>query len=101
MPELLDYEKSKSPDELFAELVDLVGKYDQDKKHVAILEKAYREASVAHVDQRRASGEPYVTHPLQAAKILAKIKMDIPTITAAILHDIVEDTRLTYDDVKR
>lgn len=100
MPELLDYKKNDSPDELFNELIDLVKRYDTDKKQLAVLEKAYRKASEAHKTQFRASGEPYIIHPLQAAKILARVKMDIPTIAAAILHDVIEDTPLSYDDIK-
>jgi GTP diphosphokinase / guanosine-3',5'-bis(diphosphate) 3'-diphosphatase len=93
-------DNKKSPDELFEELVALVQLYDRDKQHIDILRKAYNTAQEAHKDQFRASGDPYIIHPLEAAKILARIRMDIPTITAAILHDIIEDTRFTYNDIK-
>jgi GTP diphosphokinase / guanosine-3',5'-bis(diphosphate) 3'-diphosphatase len=91
---------TKTPDELFRELVALVELYDRDKKHLDKLEKAYLFAAEAHKNQNRASGDPYIIHPLESAKILARIKMDIPTITAAILHDIIEDTGYTYEELK-
>jgi GTP pyrophosphokinase len=66
-----------------------------------MLEKAYRMAESAHMDQYRRSGEPYIVHPLEVAIILAKIHQDKETITAGILHDVIEDTHYTFDDVLR
>ncbi|NMP22506.1 RelA/SpoT family protein [Sulfobacillus harzensis] len=57
-------------------------------------------AEEAHRGQSRASGDPYVAHPLAVASILADLKMDAPTITAALLHDVVEDTAYTLDDIE-
>jgi len=64
------------------------------------LERAYRFAEQAHAGQLRASGEPYVTHPLAAAKILADIGLDPVAVTAAIVHDIPEDTEFSLADVE-
>lgn len=90
----------KTPREHFDELLEMVSRYEREEKSLEAVEKAYLTAQEAHKDQKRASGEPYIIHPIQAAKILAGIRMDVPTIQAALLHDVVEDTRLSYDDVK-
>ncbi|HEX4158518.1 MAG TPA: HD domain-containing protein [Rhizomicrobium sp.] len=55
----------------------------------------------AHGKQLRASGDPYFSHPLEVAAILTELKLDIPTIITALLHDTIEDTDVTYDDVVR
>ncbi|MBI4125380.1 MAG: bifunctional (p)ppGpp synthetase/guanosine-3',5'-bis(diphosphate) 3'-pyrophosphohydrolase [Deltaproteobacteria bacterium] len=65
-----------------------------------VVKKAYLFAAKAHEGQRRRSGEPYVSHPLGVAVILAELKMDVPTIAAAILHDTVEDTSVTLEEVE-
>ncbi|MCS6772713.1 MAG: bifunctional (p)ppGpp synthetase/guanosine-3',5'-bis(diphosphate) 3'-pyrophosphohydrolase, partial [Thermoflexales bacterium] len=62
--------------------------------------RAYRLAEAAHHGQTRRSGEPYILHPLAVACILAKLKLDPPTIAAALLHDVVEDTSVTLDDIR-
>ncbi len=67
---------------------------------VRILRRAYEVAETAHGDQRRRSGEPYITHPLAVAEMLAELGMDEPTLVAALLHDTVEDTLLTLDAVR-
>lgn len=61
--------------------------------------QAYQLASSAHADQRRMTGEPYVTHPLAVARILANMRMDCASILAAILHDVIEDTPLTKSQI--
>jgi GTP pyrophosphokinase len=63
-----------------------------------LIERAYHFAMEAHKGQKRSSGDPYVTHPLEVAIILADMEMDITTIVAGILHDTVEDTNLTYEE---
>lgn len=68
--------------------------------HVALVEKAYKFAAICHHDQRRKSGEPYIIHPIQVAGILAELHMDPETVCAGYLHDIVEDTGATLDDLK-
>lgn len=65
------------------------------------LEKAYALAVSAHEGQMRASGEPYVSHPLEVAYILADLEMDCDTLVGALLHDVVEDTDYTLADINR
>jgi GTP pyrophosphokinase len=72
-----------------------------DLKGQQVVRKAYERASSAHTGQRRLSGEEYVNHPLEVAAILADLELDAPTIAAALLHDTVEDTALTAEEVER
>lgn len=80
-------------------LIELVKKNNPDADTEMIL-KAYHLADGAHKDQKRLSGEAYIIHPVSVAYILAEYKMDTETIVAAILHDVIEDTSYTYDDIK-
>jgi GTP diphosphokinase / guanosine-3',5'-bis(diphosphate) 3'-diphosphatase len=66
-----------------------------------LVRKAFERAAIAHTGQHRLSGEDYVNHPLEVAAILADLEMDAETIAAALLHDTVEDTNLTADEVRR
>jgi GTP pyrophosphokinase len=66
-----------------------------------VLDKAYRFALEAHHEQKRFSGELYITHPLGVGRILAELEMDTDTIAAALLHDVVEDTEATLEDIRR
>ena len=70
------------------------------KADLALLERAYRTAEKMHGEQRRKSGEPYITHPLAVTTILAELGMTEPTLVAALLHDTVEDTPYTLDQVR-
>jgi len=65
-----------------------------------LIRDAYDFASVAHKDQRRHSGEPFITHPLAVAEILAELELDLVTIAAGLLHDVVEDTPISIDTVR-
>ena len=91
-------EEYLSPDELFADLISRVKKYNPDG--VEQITKAYEMANDAHKDQLRKSGEPYIIHPLYVGIILADLQMDTSTVIAGIMHDIIEDTDITYDDLK-
>ena len=81
------------------ELVDRVKAYDPDADE-DLLNKAYVYAMKAHGKQFRASGDPYFAHPLEVAAILTDLKLDVSTIVTALLHDTIEDTLATYDDIK-
>ncbi|MED3730316.1 bifunctional (p)ppGpp synthetase/guanosine-3',5'-bis(diphosphate) 3'-pyrophosphohydrolase [Geobacillus stearothermophilus] len=71
------------------------------EQDVAFLKKAYEFAKHAHRDQFRKSGEPYIIHPIQVAGILVDLKMDATTIAAGFLHDVIEDTEATKEDLER
>ncbi|MCS7061265.1 MAG: bifunctional (p)ppGpp synthetase/guanosine-3',5'-bis(diphosphate) 3'-pyrophosphohydrolase [Anaerolineae bacterium] len=71
-----------------------------DMAGLELVSRAYRVAEAAHASQKRSTGEPYITHPLAVAGILACHKLDAPTIAAALLHDIVEDTPVSLDDIR-
>ncbi|SPE14114.1 Bifunctional (p)ppGpp synthase/hydrolase RelA [Leuconostoc mesenteroides] len=81
------------------EVLEMVGQYmsESDKKNV---KKAYEWASELHKEQKRKSGEPYIIHPIQVAGILAELKMDTATVISGYLHDVVEDTTATLQDVR-
>src|SRR5437588_7246047 len=70
------------------------------KAPTALVSRAYAEAANAHTGQLRNSGEPYIEHPLSVAMIVAELGLDDVTIAAALLHDAVEDTRLSLDDIR-
>ncbi len=70
-------------------------------EELELVEEAYHLARDAHGNQMRQSGQPYITHPLSVAKILADLGMDHASVAAALLHDTIEDTDVTYDDIKR
>ena len=92
-----DYE---DPNRLYDMLIARIRKY-HPSTDVSLIEKAYKLAVKAHGDQRRKSGEPYIIHPLWVAIILADLEMDKETIAAGMLHDVVEDTKFTEEDIRR
>jgi hypothetical protein len=69
-------------------------------KQLEFVRSAYILAADAHKEQRRKSGEPYIIHPIGVASILASLQMDEYTLAAAFLHDVVEDTEYTFDDIR-
>ena len=89
-----------SPEVLYEELIKSVRKY-HPSTDISMIEKAYRVASEAHEGQKRKSGEPYIIHPLCVAIILADLELDKETIVAGLLHDAVEDTWMTYEEVEK
>ncbi|WP_436640949.1 RelA/SpoT family protein [Microbaculum sp. FT89] len=82
------------------ELVERVTSYDPDADE-ALLNRAYVYAMKAHGTQKRASGDPYFSHPLEVAAILTELKLDDATIAAALLHDTIEDTETTRAEIDR
>ncbi len=81
------------------DLLDLSG--DMKKEEVALIEKAHLFAEKAHSGQKRMSGDPYFIHVLETAKILAKLGMDAQTIAAGFLHDVLEDTETTEEEMRK
>lgn len=79
------------------ELMKKIDKAGNINKELVI--KAFNLAAEAHGDQRRISGEPYVTHPVEVASILVDMGMDTNTVVAGLLHDVIEDTKYTYDEI--
>lgn len=91
-------EEYLSPQELYNDLITRVRKY-HPSADISMIEKAARVANEAHKHQLRKSGEPYIIHPLYVAIILADLEMDKETIAAGLLHDVVEDTILTKEQI--
>jgi len=81
-------------------LIEEIPKY-QPAADLALLERAYRFSELSHEGQQRASGEPYLSHPLEVAGLLVNFKMDVTTVTAGLLHDVLEDTKTTKVDLQR
>lgn len=88
-----------SPEELYQDLIARVQKY-HPSDDISMIEKAYKIAYEAHRDQVRRSGEPYIIHPLCVAIILADLQLDKESIVAGLLHDVVEDTIMTDQEIK-
>jgi len=87
-----------SPEDLFEELVKMIRRYRPDDD-LSRVKRAFDIANEAHMNQRRKSGEPYIIHPLCVAIILAELEMDMDTVIAGILHDVVEDTVMTDEEL--
>ena len=89
-----------SPSDLYQELIRSVRTY-HPSADISMIEKAYAAAFEAHKDQKRKSGEPYIIHPLCVAIILADLELDKETLVAGLLHDAVEDTWMTSQEVEK
>ncbi|MGE5396507.1 MAG: RelA/SpoT family protein [Chitinophagales bacterium] len=81
-------------------VMDLIKKYNPDSD-LGLVERAFDIASKAHEGQLRFSGEPYIQHPLQVAYILAELGLDASTVASALLHDVIEDTSTTLQDLEK
>jgi GTP diphosphokinase / guanosine-3',5'-bis(diphosphate) 3'-diphosphatase len=80
-------------------LIEEIPKY-QPGADLDVLQRAYRFSEVSHQGQQRASGEPYLSHPLEVAHLLVGFKMDVTTVTAGLLHDVLEDTAATKEQLE-
>ena len=89
-----------SPEVLYNKLIETIRQY-HPSSDLSDIERAYKVAKEAHEGQFRKSGEPYIIHPLCVAIILAEIELDKESIIAGLLHDVVEDTVMTSEDVAR
>ena len=90
---------TKQVGQLYEELMAEIRRY-HPSKDLSLVERAYKLAREAHGEQKK-SGEPYIIHPLCVAKILAELELDLESITAGLLHDVVEDTHYTLDEISQ
>lgn len=88
-----------APEELYKQLIARIRKY-HPSTDIRQIEKAYKIADTAHAGQMRKSGEPYIIHPLSVALILADLELDKETIVGGLLHDVVEDTVMTEEEIE-
>src|SRR5690554_5506304 len=88
-------------DLLFKSLYDVFHKYIKNEADIKKIEEAYLYARYKHQGQMRRSGEPYITHPVAVAIILANLGSGPNTLIAALLHDVVEDTDATFEETTR
>ena len=88
------------PDELYQTLEETILKY-HPSDDLSMVRKAYNIAKEAHKNQKRKSGEPYIIHPICVAIILAELQLDKETIVAGLLHDVVEDTAMTLEELEQ
>ncbi len=89
----------QNPDDLYKQLTECILRY-HPSDDLTLVRSAYELAREAHKDQKRHSGEPYIIHPLHVAIILAEMEMDKETIVSGLLHDVVEDTDVTLDEIR-
>ena len=89
----------KMPDEIYERLIKKIRSY-HPSDNLEMVERAYQLAKTAHESQLRKSGEPYIIHPLEVACNLADLELDIESIVAGLLHDVVEDTDYTLEDIE-
>jgi GTP pyrophosphokinase len=85
---------------MIEKLKEKIREYYKDAD-LSLVEKAYNLAQEAHKEQKRVSGEDYINHPISVAYILADLQLDTATITAGILHDVIEDTPYSFEDIKK
>lgn len=98
--ELDSFAEFTPKEDLFKKLINIIKEY-HPSTNISLIEKAYKIADTCHEGQLRKSGELYICHPLCVAIILAELELDKETIIAGILHDVVEDTSYTLEDLKR
>ena len=99
-PHVVGTQDFVDPDSLYKELIDCIQKYHPNTD-ISMIEKAYNLARGAHEGQKRKSGEEYIIHPLCVALILADLELDKETIVAGLLHDVVEDTIYSVEQIEQ
>ncbi len=87
--------------EMYADFKELIKSVNYDEKCIETIDRAFEMARDAHDGQLRKSGQPYIIHPISVAKILAQMGMDCESLCAALLHDVVEDTECTSEDIEK
>ena len=92
-------EEHATPEELYSRLIDKIKRYHPSAGDLGAIDKAYNFAKKSHGDQRRKSGEPYIIHPIHTALILADLELDKESIMAGLLHDVMEDTKVTREQM--
>ena len=95
------YGKYKWSELNFDTLIDIVKSYNDKEENLIKIRKAYELAKKSHEGVKRASGEPYITHPVIVANFLAIMKCDVDTICAGLLHDVIEDTPITKEEIEK
>ena len=98
--EVIHTQDFTAPEDLYEQLIARIRKY-HPSTDISQIEKAYKIADTAHAGQFRKSGEPYIIHPLSVALILADLELDKETIVGGLLHDVVEDTVMTDEEIER
>ena len=92
-------EEHATPEELYSRLIDKIKRYHPSAGDLSAIDKAYNFAKKSHGDQKRKSGEPYIIHPIHTALILADLELDKESIMAGLLHDVMEDTKVTSEQM--
>ena len=92
-------EEHATPEELYSRLIDKIKRYHPSAGDLSAIDKAYNFAKKSHGDQKRKSGEPYIIHPIHTALILADLELDKESIMAGLLHDVMEDTIVTREQM--
>ena len=92
-------EEHATPEELYSRLIDKIKRYHPSAGDLSAIDKAYNFAKKSHGDQKRKSGEPYIIHPIHTALILADLELDKESIMAGVLHDVMEDTKVTREQM--
>ena len=92
-------EEHATPEELYSRLIDKIKRYHPSAGDLSAIDKAYNFAKKSHGDQKRKSGEPYIIHPIHTALILADLELDKESIMAGLLHDVMENTKVTREQM--
>ena len=92
-------EEHATSEELYSRLIDKIKRYHPSSGDLSAIDKAYNFAKKSHGDQKRKSGEPYIIHPIHTALILADLELDKESIMAGLLHDVMEDTKVTREQM--